>query len=320
MFDRLLFDHSMIQFLEIAGRDNKIALILLNGSGNLIVEDGNFIRREDSEIDVLSFLSKSKIDKVGDPWESKSRTKIKIGRFIKKFLSKLSFDQYCITDQDVEKFVNLYKSYFTKDLSKLKIVEGNDILKYYLEDNYHTASGCRFGTLWNSCMRQSERNKFMKLYAKNPNVKMLVFFSDDDKVRARALLWEGVKDHKDDTKEYKFMDRIYYVYDHDVNVFKDWARENGYISKWEQNAKSELIFDVDGEITRMQLYVELDSTGLSYFPYLDTFKNFYVRGNRFSNSQNYNFDYVLVQSNGRVERDEPEPEMEPDWDDDDLEF
>ena len=57
MFDRLLFDHSMIQFLEIAGRDNKIALILLNGSGNLIVEDGNFIRREDSEIDVLSFLS-----------------------------------------------------------------------------------------------------------------------------------------------------------------------------------------------------------------------------------------------------------------------
>jgi hypothetical protein len=232
----------------------------------------------------------------------------------------LSFDQYCITDQDVEKFVNLYKSFFTKDLSKLKIVEGNDILKYYLEDNYETVSGSRFGTLWNSCMRQSERNKFMKLYAKNPNVKMLVFFSDNDKVRARALLWEGVKDHKDDTKEYKFMDRIYYVYDHDVNVFKDWSRENGYISKWEQNAKSELIFDVDGEITRMQLYVELDSNGLSYFPYLDTFKNFNVRENRFSNSQNYNFDYVLVQSNGQVERDEPEPEMEPDWDDDDLEF
>ena len=318
MFDRLLFDHGMIQFLEVAGRDNKIALILLNGSGNLIVEDGNFIRREDSEIDVLSFLSKSKIEKVEDPWDSKSRTKIKIGRFIKKFLSKLSFDQYCITDQDVEKFVNLYKSFFTKDLSKLKIVEGDDILKYYLEDNYETVSGSRFGTLWNSCMRQSERNKFMKLYAKNPNVKMLVFFSDNDKVRARALLWEGVKDHKDDTKEYKFMDRIYYVYDHDVNVFKDWSRENGYISKWEQNAKSELIFDVDGEITRMQLYVELDSTGLSYFPYLDTFKNFFVRGNRFSNSQNYNFDYILVQSNGQVERDEPEPE--PDWEDDDLEF
>jgi hypothetical protein len=318
MFDRLLFDQDMNQFLGVAGRDNKIALILLNGSGNLIVEDGNFIRREDSEIDVLSFLSKSKIEKVEDPWDSKSRTKIKIGRFIKKFLSKLSFDQYCITDQDVEKFVNLYKSFFTKDLSKLKIVEGDDILKYYLEDNYETVSGSRFGSLWNSCMRQSERNKFMKLYAKNPNVKMLVFFSDNDKVRARALLWEGVKDHKDTTKEYKFMDRIYYVYDHDVNVFKDWARENGYISKWEQNAKSELIFDVDGEITRMQLYVELDSIGLSYFPYLDTFKNFNVRKNRFSNSQSFNFDYVLVQSNGQVERDEPE--QEPDWEDDDLEF
>ena len=126
MFDRLLFDNDMNQFLAIAGRDNKIALILLNGSGNLIVEDGNFIKRESSEIDVLSFLPKSKIEKVEDVWESKSRTKIKIGRFIKKFLSKLSFEQYCITDQDVEKFVNLYKSFFTKDLSKLKIVEGND--------------------------------------------------------------------------------------------------------------------------------------------------------------------------------------------------
>ena len=68
----------------------------------------------------------------------------------------------------------------------------------------------------------------------------------------------------------------------------------------------------------MQLYVELDSIGLSYFPYLDTFKNFNVRKNRFSNSQSFNFDYVLVQSNGQVERDEPEPE--PDWEDDDLEF
>ena len=320
MFNRLIFDHEMCNFLERAN-NRKITSVLLHGMSGLISEEGNFICRESGSIDTLSYLPKSKYKVVDskDPFsEGIGRVNIKFGRFLKKFLSKSAFSELNITDSEIEKFVNFFKSYFNSSIDNLKVVEGDDILKYYLQDNYFSPNGNMFGTLWNSCMRQSERNKFMKLYAKNPNVKMLVFFSDNDKVRARALLWEGVKDHKDTTKEYKFMDRIYYVYDHDVNVFKDWSRENGYISKWEQNAKSELIFDVDGEITRMQLYVELDSTGLSYFPYLDTFKNFFVRGNRFSNSQNYNFDYILVQSNGQVERDEPEPE--PDWEDDDLEF
>jgi hypothetical protein len=310
----LIFNDEMFNFLQFAQRDSIIAAVFLQGDTSHINDEGNYIKRVDDEIDVVSFLPKSKYEKVENEWEN-GRIKIKIGRFIRKFLTEFSFKNFKITDSLIEKFVNLYKSYFSRDTSKLKIFEGEEILKYYLEDNYHTVNGSRFGTLWNSCMRQPERNKFMKLYAKNKDkVKLLVFFSDDDKVRARALLWEGVKDHKDSTKEYKFMDRIYYVYDHDINFFKDWAKENGYISKWEQSAKTELLFDIDGEVKRLQLYVNLDDSGLSYYPYLDTFKNFYVSKNRFSNSQNYNFDYVLVQSNGKVER-EPEPDEYYDEDD-----
>jgi hypothetical protein len=210
----------------------------------------------------------------------------------------------------IEKFVNLYKSYFSRDISKLKIVEGEEILKYYLEDNYHSLNGNRAGSLWNSCMRQRERNKFMKLYAKNSDkVKMLVFFSDDDKVRARALIWEGVKDHKDSTKEYKFMDRIYYYYDHDINFFKDWAKESGYLCKWEQSAKTEMLFDDGtGSPVIKQLYVMLDEYNLPYYPYLDTFKFFNFDKGRFSNSDSYNFDYILVQSSGAMEREEREPD------------
>ena len=310
----LIFNDEMFNFLQFAQKDSIIAAVLLQGDTSHINDEGNYIKRVDNEIDVVSFLPKSKYEKVENNWEN-GRVKIKIGRFVRKFLTEFSFKNFKVTDTLIEKFVNLYKSYFSRDTSKLKIFEGEEILKYYLEDNYHTLNGSRFGTLWNSCMRQRERNKFMKLYAKNSDkVKLLVFFSDDDKVRARALLWEGVKDHKDSTKEYKFMDRIYYVYDHDINFFKDWAKENGYISKWEQSAKTELLFDIDGEVKRLQLYVNLDDSGLSYYPYLDTFKNFYVSRNRFSNSQNYNFDYVLVQSNGKVER-EPEPDEYYDEDD-----
>ena len=310
----LIFNDEMFNFLQFAQKDSIIAAVFLQGDTSHINDEGNYIKRVDNEIDVVSFLPKSKYEKVENNWEN-GRVKIKIGRFVRKFLTEFSFKNFKVTDTLIEKFVNLYKSYFSRDTSKLKIFEGEEILKYYLEDNYHTLNGGRFGSLWNSCMRQPERNKFMKLYAKNKDkVKLLVFFSDDDKVRARALLWEGVKDHKDSTKEYKFMDRIYYVYDHDINFFKDWAKENGYISKWEQSAKTELLFDIDGGVKRLQLYVNLDDSGLSYYPYLDTFKNFYVSKNRFSNSQNYNFDYVLVQSNGQVER-EPEPDEYYDEDD-----
>ena len=310
----LIFNDEMFNFLQFAQKDSIIAAVFLQGDTSHINDEGNYIKRVDNEIDVVSFLPKSKYEKVENNWEN-GRVKIKIGRFVRKFLTEFSFKNFKVTDTLIEKFVNLYKSYFSRDTSKLKIFEGEEILKYYLEDNYHTLNGGRFGSLWNSCMRQPERNKFMKLYAKNKDkVKLLVFFSDDDKVRARALLWEGVKDHKDSTKEYKFMDRIYYVYDHDINFFKDWAKENGYISKWEQSAKTELLFDIDGGVKRLQLYVNLDDSGLSYYPYLDTFKNFYVSKNRFSNSQNYNFDYVLVQSNGKVER-EPEPDEYYDEDD-----
>jgi hypothetical protein len=303
---RLIFDKNFVEFLHFASRDI-ISQILLNGDGSHLTDEGNYIKVEESEIDVISFLPRSKYEKVEDVWSS-GRTKIKIGRFIRKFLTEFSISNFNINDNAIERFVNLYKSFFSRDKSKLKIVSGEDILKYYLEDNYHLSNGMKIGTLWNSCMRQRERNKFMEIYSKNPNIKMLVYLEDDGKVRARALLWEGVKEHKEIEKEYKVMDRIYYIYDHDVAFFKDWAKENGYLSKWEQNAKSELIFDVDGSPCRKSLYVVLENH-FRYYPYLDTFKFFNEYKGRFSNSDRYSFDYVLVQSNGQVER-EPEPEEE----------
>jgi len=306
----LIFNDEMYSFLQFAQRESIIAALFLQGDSSHINDEGNYVKRVEDEIDVVSFLPKSKYEKVENEWEN-GRIKIKIGRFIRKFLTDFSIQNFNVNDQMIEKFVNLYKSYFSRDISKLKIVDGEEILKYYLEDNYHSLNGNRAGSLWNSCMRQRERNKFMKIYAKNSDkVKMLVFFSDDDKVRARALIWEGVKDHKDSTKEYKFMDRIYYYYDHDINFFKDWAKEHGYLCKWEQSAKTEMLFDDGtGSPVRKQLYVMLNEHNLPYYPYLDTFKFFSFDKGRFSNSDSYNFDYILVQSSGAMER-----EREPDED------
>jgi hypothetical protein len=318
MYNRLIFDHEMLNFLD-RSHQFRISQILIHGMSGLIKEEGNFIKRVDGTIDTLSFLPKKKYsviqnDQSKDPFgEGIGRQTIKVGRFIRKFLHETAFNEFNIQDSDIEKFVNFYKSYFNYDPTKLKVVEGEDVKKYYLEDNYFTPSGYKYGTLWNSCMRQSERNKFMNLYVLN-DVKMLVLFSDCGKVRSRALLWDDVKEFDSDNV-YKFMDRIYTVYDHDVNIFKKWAKENGYLTKWEQTAKSELYVDINDNPERKHLYVTLEKHNLSWYPYLDTFKYYNPLKGRFSNSQNYSYEYTLVQSSGLVER-EQESESE-DWDDED---
>lgn len=317
MFNRLIFDHEMCNFLERAN-NRKISSVLLHGMTGYISEEGNFICRESGSMDTLSYLPKSKYKVVDnkDPFsDGIGRVNIKIGRFLKKFLSKSSFEDLGITDSEIEKFVNFFKSYFGSRVEDLKVVEGEDILKYYLESNYYEPNGNRFGTLWNSCMRQRERNKFMKIYAKNPDIKMLVMLTDEGQVRARALLWENVHEHGSNEK-YKFMDRVYTVYDHDVDTFKTWSRQNGYISKWEQSAKSELLFDVDGEPMRKKLYVLPDNFDFDWYPYFDTFKFYNTNKGRFSNSGYYDYSYVLTQSNGQVEREREEETEEDYWGDD----
>jgi hypothetical protein len=300
----------MYEFLSFAQRDNIIAAILLQGNSSYLKDDANYIKSVNGEIDTISYLPKSRIEKVENPW-NEGRVNIKIGRFVNKILTEYSIKNFSIDNKIIENFVDIYKSYFSSDPSKLKIVEGSDIMKYYLEDNYYTILNNRVGTLWNSCMRYYKRNSFMKLYSDNiDKVKMLVYLTDDDKIRARALLWYGVKDHENDSKEYNIMDRIYTVYQHDVSLFKSWARDNGFITKWRQDAKSEIYFDENGEKVIKKLYINLDNHIQDYYPYLDTFK--FKKNSRFSNDSNYIYDYVLVQANGALFREEEELQFDDD--------
>jgi len=269
----LKFDDNMWGFLDFASRKSIIGQIFANSNASNINLEGNFVKWQEGKSDMVTYLTASKFEKVESPWKE-GRTPIKIGRFVRKFLNQYAVEFYAIDDAKIEEFVNLFKSYFTQDESRLKIVSGADIMKYYREDSYHRTEG-KYGTLWNSCMRQPERNRFMQLYA----------------------------------ARYKFMDRIYSFYDHDYDFFKSWASKNGYICKLEQSAKSERIFRLpDGSPANMELYVILEESDQDWYPYLDTFKFYNVGRKRFSNSDHFGFDYVLVQSNGERERHEEEPE------------
>jgi hypothetical protein len=163
------------------------------------------------------------------------------------------------------------------------------------------------------------------MYSKNPNCKMLVMIIDQDDrqvVRSRSLLWDNVSVVKSYSEEpmpdtINVMDRIYSTHDSDVALFKKWADENGYIAKWEQNAKSHLFFDIKNQPVKVKCKIDLDASKLSYYPYLDTFPYFNYGTGVISNDEyNFNWDYKLIQATGGLEperQQEEEHQEDEDW-------
>lgn len=281
--------------------------------------DINFISPSDKS-DMISYLPKNKRAKVLDagidPFSNEAdRSRMKVGRLVQKLFTDEVLKEFEVSIKDVENFVNAYKSFFDNDRIEMKVVSGKDVKKWYLADNYALPEN---GTLWKSCMRYKEKQAFLELYIKNPEtVKMLVMLEDDEdgvkKVRARALLWEDVKSS---SSSLKVMDRIYSIYDSDVFVFKNWAREHGYICKTYQNAKSQTLFDVGEDVLNLNLSVELENSKLEWYPYLDTFQFYNISTGTLFNFPSSDYVYQLNRANGLLE-DEPE---ETNHDDEDDEF
>jgi hypothetical protein len=180
-------------------------------------------------------------------------TEIKFGRFLNKVLTEIQKDnQYLkFNAKDIETFVNLYKAHNAFDRNAFeyfKVVEGEEIKKWYLEKTYER--GC--GTLNNSCMRLEKCQEFFDIYTNPENrVKMLIL-TNNDKLIGRCLLWE--------TDKGKYMDRVY-ANDHIQNLFKKWAEENDYNLTHYRNSQS-----------NEQLTTKIKEDFNKPFPYLDSFR------------------------------------------------
>lgn len=311
MFHTSNIDKNFRDFLRYTSDTCRISGVFFHDQ--YLVHAGDYIKVE-KEVGTISFIPKDKLTLDHGGFEdTKFRVKTRIGRFVRKFIKKDTFSYFNITEEEVEEYVNLYKSYFSEDPSKFVVISGPELLKWYLESNYFILNGRRVGTIWNSCMRQSDRNRFLKIYGQNPDKVKLLVYLEGDKVRARALLWDDCQDHSSG-KKYKVMDRIYSSYDHDVASFKSWAKSNGYISKYTQTSRSELLFDVDGGVRELLLSVHLDNHIMEHYPYLDTFKFYNKENGTFSNWNNSFSNFCLVQSDGCLVRrsSEVEDEVEDD--------
>lgn len=204
--------------------------------------------------DDVYFLNRSITnDETNDFWKN-GRTEMGIGKWLRRVVIDLYKSPSTLNDKKLESFVNLYKSTFDTmtgtSEERFQLVEGEEIRKWYLADNYFQQRG----QLGNSCMRYTRCQPYLDIYVKNPEVcKLLIYKSEEDpeKIIGRALIWK-INSNPRDIK--MFMDRVYTVADSDKLLFQDWATENG-VNYGYSGVKS----------------VQLQNSSFSTYPYMDTF-------------------------------------------------
>lgn len=144
--------------------------------------------------------------------EKHSRT-ISLSKFITKLFPE--FD-----NKMVQQYVEYNKLLSTYDPSLFEIVTGDDIVKYYNQNNYFKSTG----DLGGSCMRQEEKMNLIQFYAENSNVSLIIMkVKDSDAIIARALLWTT-------TTGVKVVDRIYTADSRIVSLFHKYIDENEFLN------------------------------------------------------------------------------------------
>ena len=226
---------------------------------------------------------------------SKNRQEIGVGRGVRALLKAAAVTTPSLigafTDKDLELFVNLYKATIDKLNDKFSFfeeVKGSDIAYWYHYDRYYQRSG----TLGSSCMAVASKS-WLEIYTANPEQVSLVIFKsqdDPDKITGRALLWT-LTDGK------KFLDRIYAINDSDVQLFRDYAKENGWYSKYYNNSGDDnKAYAPDGTNVYLDLTVNLVKKSYNNYPYLDTLKYFQEGRGILSNEQKG--DYISLEDTG----------------------
>jgi hypothetical protein len=258
---------------KVKGKTGEVAKSIID-----IIEDENYISDAltkqnyfdtTDKDDMVSFLSYNKVpqdwsheDDASLPYNIKGRGEIKIGKVIKTLIPMLNING--VKDKDIEEFVNQFKATKIDTSMEFKLVNGEDIAKYYNEKKYYSKNG----SLGGSCMAD-EGKKTFKIYTENPKkVQLLIYVDNNDKVHGRALLW---KLNTSPCEAKYFMDRIYTNRDSDEIKFKQFAEEKGFLCKKKNNAYIEdtYKFVYKGEDVFGEIGVKLDGN-YGYYPFVDT--------------------------------------------------
>lgn len=213
------------------------------------------------KIDKISFLPASKaIEGVSrDPFSAKGRQEMAVGRVVNRLFPEK------FKHADVDKFINSYKAALGGRSADFRLVEGEDIRYWYLNEHYESNQG----DLNSSCMREKKAQTFFDIYVNNPeHCKLLILMGDKDKtkIKGRALVWFNLR--KPTGKVY--MDRIYTIHKHDEKLYIEYAKERGWLYKAEQ-CMHDASYIEDGKRVHSSVSVNLKPVKYEKYPSLDTF-------------------------------------------------
>ena len=309
----LIFEEDFFDTLQIISKNHqdKVAAALVKLGG------GDFDKLRQTYIGLSRELGKASFTNhpAGEKKQLGNIGKIvnSIIKAVRHFIDEHNLDDPFaeVTEEDVYKFVTRYKGeqQLAQDMVKyLEVVDGEDIRKFYNLNNYYNLEG----DLGKSCMRHAHKSGYFDLYADNPDVcKMLILKSreDESKIIGRAILWTDAAIYSNIgyqikyEKQGKLMDRIYTNEESLINVFKNWANDNGYYYKESQSNDESFTAIYDGREDEMAKYfvVELGSDHYSEWPYMDTLKYFFKDNMIISNNDGYfgtEYDMRLEEMDG----------------------
>jgi hypothetical protein len=194
---------------------------------------------------------------------------MKAGKWLRRIFPTIS--QH-VTDQEIEKFVNLLKA--TVDGGEITV--NNDFIWAYEENSYKKVSN----TLGSSCMNDK---CYVDAYTSSPKEEhrqKIACLMLGGKIAARAILWDNAEALIDGSwVKTKIMDRIYYCEDKHIQTVAKWAFDNGYILRDERSYdERESFYDnlEDFNIRKTVGFhaVRVDSEVFKHsceYPYTDTF-------------------------------------------------
>ena len=266
------------QYLEdvIKNIDDKIANDFVELINKDIKTPYNALNLTDTN-DRISFLAdnqfQNKIKDGVNPLDlfTDKNNKTTAGRVVRQIL-KDNGKEY--TDVEISKFVDKFKASWQKYKSKnsektpIRVVSGEELREWYLEDNYNERTLRGYGTLGKSCMRYEECQEYLDIYALNPGVcKLLINTKEEDgieKLLSRAILWT--------TDKGLYLDRIYYTDSSEDELLIDWAKNN---------LNCEFFFR--GLIGRLSVQLENPTKMYKQYPYMDSMSYYYTVNRRVYN-------------------------------------
>lgn len=283
--DSLMDRLTKISDLNIA---EDIVLTFIETEGKYI----DYLGISEQNPEYISYLTSDRIarlDENGDDfWNPKKRYHAKPS----KVIDLLFPDKYSQRDKELftERFRNeVKKENMNCDL--VTIVEGENIAKYYDEQNYyrHDSMMDDNGGLFQSCMRDADSDYF-DIYCQNTSkIAMAVVLTDGEKVRARCILWypEGKGDGKT-----VWYDRIYattYRLKQEVQACLD---AKGFVNISPKNPIAGYPKNIS---------IDLGTTDFDYYPYMDTMQYMNLHGKKLYNYEDSSADYELTSTGGERE-------------------